>query len=47
MPCAFAISVIALRLSSIIACVDEPVLPAMSLVPARITTTAGRSATTS
>ncbi|MNT65439.1 hypothetical protein D3C72_2034220 [compost metagenome] len=47
MPCAFARSSMACRLSSIIACVAGPVLPAMSLVPARITTTSGRSASTS
>ena len=47
MPLACAISTIPIRLSAIIACVAGPVFPAMSLVPARITTTAGLSATTS
>jgi hypothetical protein len=47
MPFACAISVIDAMLSSIISRVDGPVLPAMSFVPPRITTTAGLSATTS
>ena len=47
MPCVRARSTIACRLSSIIACVEGPVLPATSLVPARITTTCGFSASTS
>ncbi len=47
MPFAVASSTMEIRLSSIMAWVDGPVLPAMSFVPARITTTAGSSAMTS
>ena len=47
MPFVCASSVIEARLSSIISSVDGPVLPAMSLMPARITTTLGFSAITS
>src|SRR3982751_6555020 len=47
MPLARAMSAMDAILSSIISSVDGPVLPAMSLVPASITTTLGFNATTS
>jgi len=47
MPCARANSAIDARLPSISSSVIGPVLPAMSLVPARITTTRGARAITS
>ena len=46
-PFAFASSAIDAMLSSIISTVDGPVFPAMSFVPARMTTAAGLSAITS